>query len=97
MGSGCSVVLPFAGCLSSPWAWLWECGINNRLLGLNGFFFAAWDYLQDSSCIQLRCRCITMELLTSLSILLLPHVAFSKSSASLELSGDLAVWPKYSA
>ncbi|PYL04268.1 MAG: hypothetical protein DME32_02175 [Verrucomicrobia bacterium] len=54
-------------------------------------------YLQDSSCIQPRCGCITMELLTSLSISQLARVACSKLSASLELSGDLAVWPKYSA
>src|SRR4029450_1453818 len=97
MASGCLVVLPYAGCLSSPSGWPWECGINNRLLGLNGFFFAAWDYLSDYSCIRRRCGSITMELLTSLSISLLALVACSKSSASLESSGDLAVWPKYSA
>src|SRR5690349_18877267 len=95
MGSGCLVVLPSAGCLNSPWEWPWECGINNRLLELNGFSFAEWYYLQDSSCIQAHCGCITMELHTSLSILPLALVACSKSSASLELSGDLVVWLKY--
>src|SRR6476661_126846 len=97
MASGCLVVLPYAGCLSSLSGWLWECGINNRLLGLSGFSFAAWDYLQDYSYIQRRCGCITMELLTSLSISLLALVAYSKSSASLESSGDLVPWPKYPA
>src|SRR5690242_16075086 len=97
MGSGYLVVLPFAGCLSLLWGWLWESGINNRPLALNGSFCAAWDCLQDFSCIQLRCGCITMELLTSLSILLPALVACSKSSASLGSSGDLELWLNYSA
>src|SRR5437763_2170141 len=85
MAFGSLEALPFVACPSLRWGWPWECGTNNYLRGLSGFFCAAWVCSPDYCSIPQRCGCITTGLLMSLLISPLAPVVYSRRWASLGL------------